>query len=139
MKMETFNLIIDILVFLLFFAIPTAGVVFYIRLLRKVRREQVERVPRGSLFLLFAIYGCVVMEVFMGLYWQWSGMASLGLLFLAVFAPVVCGVITLRHRHNTGLSKYHRVVFRMAVGYLLAEAVVIGVRVMWFVVRSIFN
>ncbi|MCD7712893.1 MAG: hypothetical protein LUJ25_09400 [Firmicutes bacterium] len=137
--METLYLIMDILVFLLFFAIPIAGVVFYFRLLRKMRKEQVERPPRGALFLLFAIYGCLVMEIFMGFCWYWSGMASLGILFLAIFAPVVCGVIALRYRHNTGLSVYHRAVFRMAVGYLLGEAVVIGVGMVWLLVHSLFN
>lgn len=137
--METLYSIIEPLVFLLFFTIPAAGVVFYFRLLRKMRKEEVDRAPRGSLFLLFVIYGCLAMEIFMGVSWHWSGMASLGILFLAIFAPVVCGVIALRHRYNTGLSLYHRVVFRMAVGYLLGEMVVIGVGVVWFVVKHIFS
>lgn len=139
MDMETLYSIIDILVFLLFFTLPTAGVIFYFRLLRKMRKEEVEHAPYGSLFMLFAIYGCIVMEIFMGVCWQWSGMASLGILFLAIFAPVVCGVIALRHRHNTGLSVYHRAVFRMAVGYLLGEAVVVCGGLVWFVVQGLLN
>ena len=40
-----------ILLFLL--ALPIAGVVAYIRLIRKMRREQITAIPKFSLFMLF--------------------------------------------------------------------------------------
>ena len=50
-----------ILLFLL--ALPIAGVVAYIRLIRKMRREQITAIPKFSLFMLFLICGTLLMEI----------------------------------------------------------------------------
>ena len=59
-----------ILLFLL--ALPIAGVVAYIRLIRKMRREQITAIPKFSLFMLFLICGTLLMEILLGI----SGMVG---------------------------------------------------------------
>lgn len=54
-----------ILLFLL--ALPIAGVVAYIRLIRKMRREQITAIPKFSLFMLFLICGTLLMEILLGI------------------------------------------------------------------------
>ena len=53
-----------ILLFLL--ALPIAGVVAYIRLIHKMRREQITAIPKFSLFMLFLICGTLLMEILLG-------------------------------------------------------------------------
>ena len=64
-----------ILLFLL--ALPIAGVVAYIRLIRKMRREQITAIPKFSLFMLFLICGTLLMEILLGISGMWSGATNI--------------------------------------------------------------
>ena len=94
-----------ILLFLL--ALPIAGVVAYIRLIRKMRREQITAIPKFSLFMLFLICGTLLMEILLGISGMWSGASTAGFIFLLFVAPALCGMIAWRHRHHSEISKYH--------------------------------
>lgn len=80
-----------ILLFLL--ALPIAGVVAYIRLIRKMRREQITAIPKFSLFMLFLICGTLLMEILLGISGMWSGASTAGFIFLLFVAPALCGMI----------------------------------------------
>lgn len=82
-----------ILLFLL--ALPIAGVVAYIRLIRKMRREQITAIPKFSLFMLFLICGTLLMEILLGISGMWSGASTAGFIFLLFVAPALCGMIGL--------------------------------------------
>ena len=107
-----------ILLFLL--ALPIAGVVAYIRLIRKTA------IPKFSLFMLFLICGTLLMEILLGISGMWSGASTAGFIFLLFVAPALCGMIAWRHRHHSEISKYHCTILHAALGYLLGEAVLIG-------------
>ena len=130
--------------FLLFMGIfihlllPAAGLVAYLRLIRRMRREQVPHLPKGSFFALFLIYGSVLMVILTGLCWEASGLSSLGILFLTFIAPVICALILLRHRTHTSLSKYHRIVRRLAIGYLAGETALISIIVTLFITNLVW-
>lgn len=111
-----------ILLFLL--ALPIAGVVAYIRLIRKMRREQITAIPKFSLFMLFLICGTLLMEILLGISGMWSGASTAGFIFLLFVAPALCGMIA--WRHHSEISKYHCTILHAALGYLLGEAVLIG-------------
>lgn len=111
-----------ILLFLL--ALPIAGA--YIRLIRKMRREQITAIPKFSLFMLFLICGTLLMEILLGISGMWSGASTAGFIFLLFVAPALCGMIAWRHRHHSEISKYHCTILHAALGYLLGEAVLIG-------------
>ena len=113
-----------ILLFLL--ALPIAGVVAYIRLIRKMRRAQITAIPKFSLFMLFLICGTLLMEILLGISGMWSGASTAGFIFLLFVAPALCGMIAWRHRHHSEISKYHCTILHAALGYLLGEAVLIG-------------
>lgn len=76
-----------ILLFLL--ALPIAGVVAYIRLIRKMRREQITAIPKFSLFMLFLICGTLLMEILLGISGMWSGASTAGFIFLLFVAPAL--------------------------------------------------
>lgn len=113
-------------IILLFLALPIAGVVAYIRLIRKMRREQITAIPKFSLFMLFLICGTLLMEILLGISGMWSGASTAGFIFLLFVAPALCGMIAWRHRHHSEISKYHCTILHAALGYLLGEAVLIG-------------
>lgn len=117
--------------------LPIAGLIVYVRLIRKMRKEGESNIPRGALFLLFVIYGGALMEILTGLFWVPSGMSSLGLLFLIFITPVICGIIARQHRNITGSSKYYRATRRLALGYLLGEAALIGITILIYIAKSI--
>ena len=134
--MEMISAIMIIVTYLL---LPIAGIVAYVRLLRKMKREQVPRAPKLTWFALFYIYGGVLTMILTAIFCQWSGMASLGLFFLLFIAPAICGMIAWRHRHNIELSVYHRIARRMALGYLIGEGVLVAVGIFISIVISICN
>ena len=72
-----------ILLFLL--ALPIAGVVAYIRLIRKMRREQITAIPKFSLFMLFLICGTLLMEILLGISGMWSGASTARFIFRLVW------------------------------------------------------
>ena len=112
-----------ILLFLL--ALPIAGVVAYIRLIRKMRREQITAIPKFSLFMLF-LSAELAHGILLGISGMWSGASTAGFIFLLFVAPALCGMIAWRHRHHSEISKYHCTILHAALGYLLGEAVLIG-------------
>ena len=57
----------DTIILLFLLALPIAGVVAYIRLIRKMRREQITAIPKFSLFMLFLICGTLLMEILLGI------------------------------------------------------------------------
>ncbi|WP_210116251.1 hypothetical protein [Hymenobacter fodinae] len=75
-------------------------------------------VPSWHLLVVMATYGGWLMVALTGMFWQWSGMASLGLLYLLVVAPVLMLVIAIRTARLTQLSRYHRWIFNASVLYL---------------------
>lgn len=117
--------------------LPVTGVIVYILLIRKMRKEQISPVPKASLFALFLIYGTLLMEILLGLSGSASGMSSLGILFLIFVAPVICGIIALLHRNNVRISKYHRIMRRMALAYLLGEAILIGIGIVTVIILGV--
>ena len=59
----------------------------YIRLIRKMRREQITAIPKFSLFMLFLICGTLLMEILLGISGMWSGASTAGFIFLLFVAP----------------------------------------------------
>lgn len=108
---------------ILFFGLPVIGVCLYIWLYRRMLDSGIPSPPLASTFVLFAVYGAVLLFVVSGLFNEWSGAHSLGIIAL-VFggAPwtVVQGIILYRSRNVSG---YHRA----AVVFSFAFPIVLGV------------
>lgn len=72
-----------------------------------MRAAQIERPPMIPLFIIFATYGGWVIMVLTVLFWYWSGMALLGLIYLIFIAPVVMIVLAALLYRQRRLSRYH--------------------------------
>ncbi len=67
------------------------------------------------------------MVLLTALFWEWSGMASLGFFYLVLIAPFVTAVVAISLRHSYGLSIFHRVAYVASLAYSGLMAVTAGV------------
>ncbi|MCG3160519.1 MAG: hypothetical protein JMDDDDMK_01588 [Acidobacteria bacterium] len=99
--------------------VPAAGSLVYLWLRNRMRKENIEEPPDIALFILFVTYGGWLMEALTLLFWRWSGMALLGIMYLAFIAPVVMIVLAIKLYPKRKLSPYHRGSFIACAVYAL--------------------
>ena len=98
----------EIIIFLtIHLIVPLAGLILYLRLIQKIKREKVENPPIIDLFLTFATYGGLLLVMLTTFFWEWSAMASLGAFYLTIVGPIVMGVTAYRNYKNRNISNYH--------------------------------
>ena len=84
------------------FVVPLAGLKVFLSLRERMLERQIERPPVVPLFIIFATYGGLLVVVLTVLFLRWSGMASLGVFYLVLVAPIA--MMLFRQRR---LSPYH--------------------------------
>jgi hypothetical protein len=115
-KMTSVEILIAVTIHLV---IPIAGLLIFLRIARKMKVENVSNPPTIDLFLTFATYGGLLLMALTTLFWQWSGMASLGAFYLIFGAPIAMGVIAYRNYNKRELSIYHLWTYRFGLSYYL--------------------
>ena len=104
----------------IYFIIPLTGLLFFLQLKKRMKRENVQNRPTIELFIIFATYGGLILVVLTELFWYWSGRAS-----LVIFgAPIVMGIIAYRHRHTRTISKYHKWTYILGVAYFIVPVLI---------------
>jgi hypothetical protein len=89
------------------FAVPLAGLKVFLSPRGRMLERQIERPPIVPLFIIFATYGGLLMVVLTVLFWRWSGMASLGVFYLVLAAPIAMTVLAVMLFRQRRLSPYH--------------------------------
>jgi hypothetical protein len=97
--------------------IPLAGLIYFISLVRRMKKENISDPPTVELFIIFSTYGGLLLVVLTTLFWEWSGMASLGTFYLLIGAPIVMGIIAYRQRATFERSMYHKWSYHAALLY----------------------
>ena len=97
--------------------VPLLGVVVFVLLCRRIRQAQIQSPPFFYYFILFATYGGWLMVLLTALFWEWSGMASLGVLYLVLIAPFVTAGIAYSLHSSYSLSVFHRVAYIASIVY----------------------
>jgi hypothetical protein len=97
--------------------VPLLGVISLVWLCRKMRRMLVQSPPFFTYFILFLTYGGWLMVVLTGLFWRWSGMASLGTFYLLLIAPLVTAAAAFSLRNRRTLSGFHRTAFIASIAH----------------------
>lgn len=116
------QIIIAIIIHLI---VPIIGIIFFIDLIRKMRFEKIENPPIIDWFLIFATYGGLLLVVLTTLFWKWSGMASIGTLYLIIVAPVIMGIISYLNYKKKSISKYHNWVYKISISYFIIAPIII--------------
>jgi hypothetical protein len=106
---------------------PIIGLLSFWALIRKMRSEDVVSPPVIPFFILFFTFGGWLQVLLTAWLWEWSGLASIGMLYLIFIAPVITAVMSWRLRSTRALSAFHRWAFFVNGAYTCV--IVIGVPV----------
>src|SRR5688500_15934812 len=121
---------------LIHLATPISGLACYIWLCARMHRRGVPEPPYITYFFLFTVLGGWLMILLTGLFWYWSGMASLGALFLALVSPFVASVFAFVLAGVRSDSAFHRWAFRISLFYAVA---VFALDVVWITWTSFYH
>src|SRR5688572_22754831 len=97
--------------------VPFFGAIAFLLLCRRMFRANVPSPPYFSWFVLFGIFGGWLLVVLTALFWEWSGMASIGVFALALVAPFVTTALAWSLGPRRALSRFHRSAFAASVTY----------------------
>ena len=89
------------------FVVPLVGITVFLSVRERMLAKQIEQPPVVPLFLIFMTYGGWLMVFLTCLFWEWSGMATLGFLYLVLVAPIVMLVLAAMLNRRRRLSPYH--------------------------------
>jgi hypothetical protein len=116
---------------IIYLILPVTGLLCFLRLRRKMETVKIPKAPIVELFIIFASYGGLLLVVLTALFLQWSGMASFGMFYLILGAPVVMGIIAFRHRRTKLISIYHKWTYLAAILYFVIAAVTFVMLYLW--------
>ena len=109
---------------LIYIALPLAGLCWFILLCRNMHRNRVPDPPVLPLLILICSYGGLLMMLLTALFWEWSGMATLGLGYLVIVAPVLMGVAAYQLKPRQAVSPIYRRMYRSALAYYFALPII---------------
>jgi hypothetical protein len=101
----------------IYILVPIIGVLAFWLLIRKMRGKGVVSPPEIPFFILFFTFGGWLQVLLTAWLWEWSGLASIGTLYLILIAPVITAVMSWRLRTTVTLSAYHRLAFLASGAY----------------------
>ncbi len=104
---------------IIYLVTPICGLIYFLHLCEKMKKENVSNAPVEELFGIFGIYGMLLVIFLSALFWGWSGVALLGMVFLVFIAPLLMAWISIRLRKRKGFSKYHLFVLNAAMLYFV--------------------
>jgi len=122
--MTTREIIIALTIHLI---LPLAELLYFYKIKRQIQRENIVNAPTFELFIIFATYGGLLFVTLTTFFWQWSGLASLGIFYLILAAPIVMAIIAIRQRRIKLNSKYHNWTFKSALFYFIIAPVTLTI------------
>ena len=108
--------------------VPLAGLTVFCWLCFRMSRAGIPEPPFIAYFILFATLGGWVLIALTALFWEWSGMATLGLFYLVLAAPFVTAVLAWRLRSRRGLSAFHKGAFLASAVY---SSFIVALDIVW--------
>jgi len=103
---------------LIHLVVPLAGVGLFLILRRRMLDARIEEPPVVLFFILFATYGALLVLILTALFWKWSGMATLGVAYLILAAPILTLGQAVALYRRRGISSYHTAAFWMSLSYV---------------------
>jgi hypothetical protein len=97
--------------------IPTVGIFLYLKLIAKMKSDNIIHPPILEFFIIFATYGGLLLVMLTSIFWKWSGLASLGIFYLILGAPILLGFIAYQQFQKRKISKYHNWAFQTSILY----------------------
>jgi hypothetical protein len=107
------------------FLVPILGIILFMFVCRRMWKIKVPSPPVISYFILFGAFGGWLVVILTGLFWVWSGMASLGVFFLVLIVPFVTAGVALSQYSQRELSKFHMSAFIASIAYTVLMVVLL--------------
>jgi len=107
--------------------VPFGGLRLYQAVNARMGRMNVPDPPRVVLGILFFTYGGWLLVILTDIFWYWSALASLGVLYLIAVAPVVVAGTTARLYLIRNLSGFHKLAFAGSVAYVILSVAALAV------------
>jgi hypothetical protein len=111
-----------------FIAIPVTGVALYAWLCTCMQRRGIPEPPFVTYFVLFAHGGIWFLLLLTSYLWGWSGMSSLGALYLIFISPFPVGVFAFALHDERRDSVFHAIAYWFCLGYVF---IIIGFFATW--------
>jgi hypothetical protein len=106
--MTASKVIIAVVIHLL---VPLVGLAMFVWLCFRMRTIGIPAPPFVSYFILFVTCGGWLLVALTALFWEWSGMASVGVFFLTLVAPWITAAAAWRLGSKRTLTAFHRRAF----------------------------
>ena len=104
---------------LIYVCVPAVAIVGYTATRKRMLRARIESPPERGLFLVFACYGALLLGLLTALFWEWSGLASLGTIVMlggCVVLLVQAAYLSPRRK----LSIFHDRIWLASIGFIPA-------------------
>jgi len=82
-------------------------------------KADIQNPPILDLSFIFVTYGGLLIVTLTGFFWEWSGAATFGSIYLIFVAPIVMGTIAYRNYKQRQESKFHSGTFELAILYFI--------------------
>ena len=115
--MNTTEIVTAVLIHLV---VPSAGLAWYLLLRRRLQQQGASSAFLWQLFLIFFCWGGLLLLVLTALFWQWSGMATLGAGFLYFIAPFLIGAVAFSLTGIERRSVAQQIALRACLSYYAA-------------------
>jgi hypothetical protein len=116
---------------LIHLVVPGACLLWYLSLVRTMLNRDIKSPPVFSLFLIFATWGSLLVLILTRFFWYWSGMATVGLAYLILLAPIMMSVLAVRSYLQRNLSRFHRGALAASASYVPVIAIVVLSSILW--------
>lgn len=103
---------------LIHIVVPVCGIIFYLYLLFKAKPIKDDNSLALSLLAVFFNYSGLVIIILTSLFWYWSGLASLGLLYSVTIGPLLMIGIAIGLYRKRNTTKYHKIIFNLSALYV---------------------
>ncbi len=90
-----------------------------------MQQSRLQHLPVTSLLFALVAYGGWLLIILTWLFWDWSGMATIGLAYLVFVAPVLMGYVAWRLYGQRKQSQIHLMLFFACAFYPVLPVVIL--------------
>lgn len=103
--------------------LPLVGMIYFIVLTKRMKSENLSKSTTYELFIVFITYGGLLLVTLTTIFWKWSGMASVGAIYLILGAPIAMGIIAYKNKKKKDNSIFYNWIYKAGLFYYLIAPV----------------
>lgn len=104
---------------LIYLALPISGLFLFGLLVLRMYNKRICKKPITELFVVFLSFGGLIVFLLTVLFWHWSALALIGLLYLVIIAPILHIIIIIYLRKEVKNSVFHKWIYKCLISYFI--------------------